>query len=166
MARGMKKSSDSEGNDAVAILTQDHDEVDVLFERYQALVDDDGSGDQRKELAEHICTMLTVHTTIEEEIFYPAAREALGDERLLDEAEVEHQSAKDLVDQILDSEADESLFDARVRVLGEYVRHHVEEEEGELFPLLRETELDLEALGRELAARKEELLTVEEEETE
>ena len=166
MARDETKTGKSASQDAIALLTQDHEDVNALFERYEELVDEEASDEDRKDLAEQICTMLTVHATIEEEIFYPAARDGLDDEKLLDEAEVEHQSATDLIDQILDSEPDDALYDARVKVLGEYVRHHVEEEEGELFPLVRESDLDLDALGEEMAARKEDLLTVEEGEEE
>jgi hypothetical protein len=82
---------------------------------------------------------------------------------LLNEAEVEHQTAKDLIAQIQDSDPSDPLYDAQVKVLGEYVNHHVEEEEGQLFPLVQETDVDLDALGEELSARQEELLSVEEE---
>ncbi len=103
---------------------------------------------------------MTIHAQIEEEIFYPAAREVetRESEPLLDEAEVEHGSLKDLIADIEGgSREDDDLFDARVKVLGEYVKHHVKEEEGELFPKIRKTKLDLEEVGARLAARKEEL---------
>ena len=149
--------------DAITLLTNDHAEVNELFEQYKALAEDAGSMEQDKQsLAEEICTMLTVHATIEEEIFYPAARDALDDGKLLDEAEIEHQAAKDLIAQIQDADPGDPLYDARITVLGEYVNHHVEEEEGELFPQVREAGLDLEALGAEMSARQEELLTAEE----
>jgi hemerythrin superfamily protein len=148
--------------DAITLLTNDHAQVSELFEQYKALADDAGSMTQDKQsLAEEICTMLTVHAAIEEEIFYPAARDALDDEKLLDEAEVEHQSAKELIAQIQDSDPSDALYDARVNVLGEYVNHHVQEEEGELFPQVRDADLDLESLGAEMSARQEELLSVE-----
>ena len=149
-------------NDAITLLTNDHAQVSELFEQYKSLADDAGSMTQDKQtVAEEICTMLTVHAAIEEEIFYPAARDALDDEKLLDEAEVEHQSVKDLIAQIQDSDPSDALYDARVNVLGEYVNHHVQEEEGELFPQVREADLDLQALGAEMSARQEELLSVE-----
>jgi hemerythrin-like domain-containing protein len=110
-----------------------------------------------------------VHATIEEEIFYPAAREGIKDEDLVDEATVEHASAKDLIAQIQQSEPDEELYDAKVKVLGEYIDHHVKEEEGELFPQARRAKLDLDALGEQLLERKSELMSemgLEEEETE
>jgi hemerythrin superfamily protein len=103
--------------------------------------------------------MLVVHTTLEEEIFYPAAREALGDEDdLIDEAAVEHASAKDLIAQIQSSDPNDDLYDAKVKVLGEYIDHHVKEEESEMFPKVRKTELDLKSLGESLMQRKEELM--------
>jgi hemerythrin superfamily protein len=146
--------------DALQLLTADHKAVKALFKDYEKLVKDDADDEERQDLALQICTQLTVHATIEEEIFYPAAREALGEEAdLIDEADVEHASAKELIAQIESgSPADDDHFDARVKVLGEYIDHHVKEEEGELFSQLKKAELDLDALGEELAARKEELL--------
>lgn len=144
--------------DAVQLLTADHKEVKGLFTRYQKLVDDDAGAEERQTLAEQICAMLTVHATIEEEIFYPAARAALEDEDMLDEAEVEHASAKDLIAQIEGMGADDDLYDAKVTVLGEYIDHHVKEEEGEMFPKCKKADMDLPALGEELAARKAELM--------
>jgi hypothetical protein len=129
-----------------------------MFETYQDLVDGDADSDAKATLAEQICDALTVHATIEEEIFYPAARLSLEEEDLLDEAEVEHASVKDLIAQIREMEPDEELYDAKVKVLGEYVKHHVEEEEGEMFQQLRDTDFDAEAIGERLLARKQELM--------
>ena len=147
--------------DAVKLLTSDHAEVKALFEEYKKLVEDEGDSDERQMLAEQICTMLTVHATVEEEIFYPAAREALDEQDLLDEAEVEHASAKDLIAQIQGMGPDDDLYDAKVTVLGEYIDHHVQEEEGEMFPKCKKSEMDLVALGEELAQRKAELMEEE-----
>lgn len=144
--------------DAIALLTNDHAEVHALFEEYESLVEDDADGTERQALAARICAMLVAHTTIEEEIFYPSAREALDEEDLLDEAEVEHASAKDLIAQIQAMGPDDDLYDAKVTVLGEYVDHHVEEEENEMFPKCRKSDMDLFELGVELSARKEALL--------
>ena len=154
-----KKTTSSKGGaqDAVKLLTTDHKEVHALFEDYEKLVEDDADAAERQALAERICTILTVHATIEEEIFYPAAREAEVDDDLLDEAEVEHSSAKDLIAQIESMDADEELYDARVTVLGEYIDHHVKEEENEMFPKCKKAGMDLQALGIELEARKAEL---------
>ena len=150
--------TDDSSSDAISLLTSDHEEVKDLFDAYADLVEAEADSDERQALAEQICQALTVHATIEEEIFYPAARDALDEQDLLDEAEVEHASAKDLIAQIMDMDADEELFDAKVTVLGEYIEHHVKEEEDELFPQLREGEVDLEALGEQMQVRREELM--------
>jgi hemerythrin superfamily protein len=151
-------------SDAIALLMADHREVDTLFKEYEKLCKADADDGEKGLLAAQICAMLTVHTTIEEEIFYPAARAALDedDQSLIDEAAVEHASAKDLIAQIEDSNPGDDLFDAKVQVLGEYIRHHVKEEEGELFPKVKKAKADLAALGEALSARKEELVAEQE----
>jgi hemerythrin superfamily protein len=144
--------------DALKFLKSDHDEVENLFEQYERLKEKDES--KKEDLIEQICTALTVHAQLEEEIFYPAARNALEEdgEALLDEAEVEHGSIKSLVEQLETMRTDDELVDAKVKVLSEYVKHHVKEEEGELFPKVKKSDLDLEALGEEMAERKSELM--------
>lgn len=144
--------------DAVSLLTNDHAEVAELFEEYEELVEGNGADDEKQALAERICAMLTVHATVEEEIFYPAAREALDDQNLLDEAEVEHATAKDLIEQIQSMEPDDELYDAKVKVLGEYITHHVQEEENEIFPRCQTADMDLDELGEEISSRKDELM--------
>ena len=144
--------------DATRLLADDHREVHALFEDYAKLVDGGAGADERRPLAEEICTLLTVHAALEEEIFYPAARAAGVDAGVLDEAEVEHASAKDLIAQLRDMEADAPLYDAKVKVLGEYIDHHVGEEENELFPKCRDSAMKLDDLGVRIAARKEELM--------
>jgi hemerythrin superfamily protein len=144
--------------DATALLERDHREVKKLFKQYEKLADAEASGEEREALATQICTMLTVHATMEEELFYPAAREAEVDDDLLNEAEVEHTSAKDLIAQIESMSPDDELYDAKVTVLGEYVDHHVQEEEGEMFPKCRKAEMDLEDLAQQLSERKAELM--------
>lgn len=139
---------------AIDLLEQDHRQVEELFEQYEDLEADD----EKEALALKICLALQVHTRIEEEIFYPAARSVLEDGELLDEAIVEHAAAKQLIGEIEAMEVGDQLHDAKVKVLGEQIRHHVEEEEDELFPQLEKTELDLNALGKKLAERKTELL--------
>ncbi|MGK5079180.1 hemerythrin domain-containing protein [Janthinobacterium sp. HLX7-2] len=141
--------------DAIALLTQDHKNVKVLFEQYDAL--SDRSRASKKKLATQICLELTKHATAEEEIFYPAVREATGDEDLIDEATVEHASAKELIAQILSMNPDEDLYDAKVKVLSEQIDHHVGEEEGEMFPKARKANLDLDGLGAAIKARKAEI---------
>ncbi len=153
------KPTKSAAPDAIELLTTDHKEVKALFKQYDKLVESDGSEDEKQALAEQICQMLTVHATIEEELFYPAAREALGeDEDLVDEADIEHGSAKELIAQIEGSSPDDDHFDARVKVLAEYIDHHVKEEEGEMFPKAKKGGLDVGAVGAELSARKQELI--------
>lgn len=142
--------------DAIALLKADHKEVDAMFKAFEKAEDDA----EKAELATKICQALTVHTQIEEEIFYPAAYDALDEEGddLLDEAEVEHASCKALIAEIEAMSVGEPLFDAKVKVLGEYIKHHVEEEESELFPECKDSDMDLKALGEQLAARKAELM--------
>lgn len=145
--------------DAIQMLTTDHREVEKLFDEYGKLAESEDSEDEQKSgLAQQICEMLQLHTALEEEIFYPAAREALEEQDLLDEAEVEHASAKDLIALIMGSSPEEPLYDARVQVLGEYVRHHVREEEKELFPKLKKSSMDLAGLAAEMAERKQFLM--------
>ncbi len=140
--------------DAIALLKADHREVEGWFKEFEKTEDDS----QKLELARKICMALTVHTQIEEEIFYPAAREGIEDDDLLDEAEVEHASAKQLIAEIQAMQPGEPLYDAKVKVLGEYVQHHVDEEEKEMFAEARDSDMDLKALGEQLAARKAELM--------
>nr|HET7858152.1 hemerythrin domain-containing protein [Caldimonas sp.] len=144
--------------DAVSLLSSDHAEVKQMFEEYRQLVEDGAGDDRRGELAGQICSALTVHAEIEEDIFYPALRERLEDDLALDQAEVEHAIARDLVEQIESMEPDDALFDARVLVLAEYVEHHVQEEETEIFPQAEKSGIDLDELGAELAERKHELM--------
>lgn len=142
--------------DAIAILTEDHDKVKNLFEQFATLHDDRGY-EEAAEIAQQICNELTIHATVEEEIFYPEIRDELDDEDMLDEAEIEHSVAKDLIAQIESMEPSDDKYAARVTVLGEYVNHHIEEEQNEMFPKAKEAEIDLEALGERILARKEEL---------
>lgn len=141
--------------DAIALLKADHKEVDAMFKAFEKTDDDS----KKQDLANQICAALIIHAQIEEEIFYPAAYDALDDDGddLLDEAQVEHNSAKALIAEIQAMSVGEPLFDAKVKVLGEYIAHHVEEEETELFPECRDAGMDMKALGEQLAARKAEL---------
>jgi hypothetical protein len=146
-------ASRSGARDALNLLKQDHARVKGLFGRFEKARGEE----QKTRLAETICNELKIHAQIEEEIFYPAAREAMQDEELLDEAQVEHDSAKQLIAQIESGDPSDQLFDAKIKVLGEYVNHHVKEEEGELFREIRRTDLDLAALGVQLRQRKQQL---------
>lgn len=144
--------------DATELLCADHREVRDLVAEYRKLVGGRAAASERGPLAEEICTLLTVHAAIEAEIFYPEARAAGVDAHLLDEAEVEHGAAKELVAQIRDMDAGDALYDAKVRVLGEYVALHVAEEEHELFAKCRASAMDLRAIGARLAVRHAELM--------
>ena len=146
----------AKSNDAVSLLTSEHREVADLFKQYEALGDRAKAG--KKRLADQICTALIVHAMVEEEIFYPAVREGGKEaEEMIDEAVVEHASGKDLIAQIQEMDPEDELYDAKVKVLSEQIEHHVQEEEKDMFPLARKGKLDLEALGAEMAMRKEEL---------
>jgi hemerythrin superfamily protein len=152
-----KSSPSSAAVDAIALLTADHKSVKGLFQAFEKIKDRKDSQDEKAELVQRICSELTVHATIEEEIFYPAVREAVDEDDLMDEAEVEHASAKDLISQLESSSPDDDRFDAKVTVLGEMIDHHVKEEEGEMFPKARKA-IDVHEIGAELATRKAELI--------
>ncbi|WP_343732346.1 hemerythrin domain-containing protein [Duganella sp.] len=147
--------TESQPQDAIALLTEDHENVKAMFEQYEEL--GDRAHVSKHKLALQICEALTKHTMIEEEIFYPAVRQAIKEEDMMDEAIVEHASAKDLIAQIQSMEPTDDLFDAKVKVLSEMIDHHVEEEETEMFPKARKAKLDLEELGETMAARKEQI---------
>jgi hemerythrin superfamily protein len=149
-----RNSEQSAPNDALELLHADHQQVEDLFSKFEKA----RGGDRKERIAAQICAELKAHTQIEEEIFYPAARKALKDGDLLDEALVEHGSAKALIEQIESADADEPLFDAKVKVLSEYIKHHVSEEENELFPKLRKADIDLVALCDTLTEAKSALV--------
>ena len=128
-----------------------------LFKDYDMLASGDGDSGDRRTLSTQICGMVAVHAMIEEEIFYPAARKARIEASLLDEADIEHASAKDLIAQIESGNPRDDHYDARVKVLGEYVTHHVVEEHTEMFTKCRRSGMDLVALRERMAARKAEI---------
>lgn len=140
-------------HEATALLRADHKLVDALFDEFEKA----RSRTKKQALVAQICQELTVHAQIEEEIFYPQVQDALNDHELVPEAIVEHQTLKDLIAQIEEAEPDEELYDARVKVLAEYVRHHVKEEQNEIFPKVRKSDLDLKEIGDQLIQRKDEL---------
>ncbi len=154
--------NENKPQDGLQLLTSDHRKVEDLFEQFEK-----ASGDGRKEkIARQICTELKVHSMIEEEIFYPALRGKIDDDDL-DEAYVEHDGAKMLINEIEAGGPDEHFYDAKVKVLQEQIEHHVEEEEkirGNIFQQARAADVDLEALGRQMAARKAELMRLAESE--
>ena len=149
-----QKETEAASPNAFELLEQDHREVEEWFDEYDEVKADD----KKRELAVKICMALKVHAQIEEEIFYPQAREATKDNDLIDEAVVEHATVKNLIAEIESMEVGEDLYDAKIRVLGEMVKQHIKEEEEELFPELVPAKMDLDAVGKELAKRKEELI--------
>src|SRR3569623_995197 len=156
-----RKSSNAKQSsmDAIELLTADHKEVQKLFKQFEQMKADDAD-EGKQELVSRICAELTGRAQIEEEIFYPAAREGMKEQDILDEAEVEHACAKELIAQLEAMEPDEELYAAKVTVLSEYINHHVEEEQNEMFRQVKKAKLDLQALGEELMARKQELKIV------
>lgn len=162
MTQSQSQSSGAGSMDAIALLTKDHSDVKKLFSTFQELAEKQATADERLAVAQEICEALTLHTIVEEEIFYPALREAAEDfENELNEAEVEHSTVKELVEQIKAMDPDEDLYNAKVKVLGEYVDHHASEEEEEMFPKAQSAGIDLEGLGQEMKERKEELQLID-----
>lgn len=145
-------------NEAISQLTADHARVKKMFKQYDRLADGDAGNREKQQLAAMICAELTAHATAEEEIFYPAARQGIDETDLIDEADVEHASAKDLIAQIEGSSPSDDHYDAKVKVLGEYIDHHVQEEEGEIFPKVRRAKLDTVGLGEQIAQRKAQIM--------
>lgn len=165
MAKAKKKRSQaarstnarkSAPTDAIALLKADHREVESWFEECESARSDE----RKKALADTICKALEVHTTIEEEIFYPAFLEATEETDIHHEAEVEHAGAKKLIAEIEAIGPDDEYYDAKVTVLSEMIKHHVKEEEQPdgMFAKARQSDMDLKALGDSLAARKAELM--------
>lgn len=143
--------------DAIALLKQDHRKVEDLFEQFEKAREEG----RKEKLVKQICTELSIHTMIEEEIFYPACAAQVKDEDLLDESYVEHDGAKVLVAELIKSDPGNEFYDAKVSVLSEMIKHHVKEEEkrGEgLFAEAKKAGLDMEALGERLMQRKQELM--------
>jgi len=153
LERGNMATKKKTSTDAIALLKADHKKVRALLET----LDKTKASARRVKLIGQIEIELKAHAKIEEEIFYPAAKDALNDKEMVPEALVEHDGVKKLIAEIENSEGGE-MFDARVKVLSELVKHHVKEEQGELFPAVKKTDLDLTELGAQLAARKAELL--------
>jgi len=146
--------------DALKLLTEDHRRVEALFEAFEKA----GRDSKKEKLAREICTELKVHAMLEEEIFYPALRGKIEDDDL-DEALVEHDGAKVLINDIEAGGPDEEFYEAKVKVLKEQIEHHVKEEErqsGNIFTQARKADVDLEALGAQMAARKAELMQMAE----
>jgi hemerythrin HHE cation binding domain-containing protein len=155
MARKQEHRSNANSRtSALSLLKQNHREVKAYFDEYETL----SAGEEKEALAVKICLALQMHTRIEKEIFYPAGRDAIDNPELIDEAIVEHTVAKQLIAEIESMEVGDQLLDAKVKVLGEQIRHHIAQEENELFATLQNRKLDLDALGGEMATLKQELV--------
>ena len=143
--------------DAIALLKADHRKVEALFGSFEKAHD----RDRKEKLVKQICTELSIHTMIEEEIFYPTCASQIADDDLIDEAYVEHDGAKVLISELLNSDPGNEFYDAKVMVLSEMIKHHVKEEEKRsegLFAEAKKAGLDLEGLGERLTLRKQELM--------
>ena len=145
----------SKNVEAINMLKEDHERVEKAFKEFEKLDREDT--ETVRQLVTMVCEELKIHTTLEEEIFYPAVREAIDDEDIMNEASVEHETAKMLIEQLENMQPDDPNYHATFTVLGEYVMHHVEEEEGEMFPAAKKTDVDFEALAQQMKERKEEL---------
>lgn len=143
--------------DALTLLKADHDKVKSLFREFDDLRGNDGEDERKGELVDEICYELTVHTMIEDEIFYPVLRSVIDDDDMMDEADVEHAGARELISQLEVMYPGDDHYDATVTVLGEEIAHHIDKEESDMFDCARRAGLDLDELGEQLAARKEEL---------
>ena len=154
-ASSKPNASKSKPMDAVTLLKADHRKVEELFERYET----SRNTSTKAKLAQQICMELTIHATIEEEIFYPAVKGQVEDD-MLDEAYVEHDGAKVLIGELLAGSPDDDFFDAKVKVLSEEIKHHVKEEEQRdgIFAQAKKAGVDMMDLGQQLASRKAELM--------
>jgi len=141
----MAKKEKAALEQAIGMLTADHDEVDEMLGEYRKLMDYEAPASKRKALATRICDALTRHAELEETVFYPAARAVLPEdsEDIMDHSDVEHATLKGLIERITTAKGDDPHFDAYVHVLGEYVKHHVQEEEDEMFSELRKQGPDM-----------------------
>lgn len=152
--KAVKKINSAKTLDATALLRADHKLVSDLFAEYEKT----RSVSKKKQIVEKICTELSVHAQVEEEIFYPAFKITLKDKVLVPEAAVEHATMKDLIAQVEGLEPDGEMYDAKIKVLSEYVKHHVKEEQNEMFPKAKSSKLDLVELGAQISSRKLEIL--------
>ncbi len=155
LAKQDKKSGSAPN--ALELLKADHDKVKHLFREFDSLKGSDEDDERKSELVDEICYELTLHTMLEEEIFYPAVRAAIDDDDMMDEADIEHAGARELISQLEVMYPGDDHFDATVTVLGEEIAHHIDKEESDMFDAVRGAGIDLDELGEQINARKEEL---------
>jgi hemerythrin superfamily protein len=154
---GSASSSGAGQQDAVQLLKADHRKVEGLFSQYESASNEE----MKQSIARQACKELIIHTLLEEEIFYPACREDDVEEAIMDEAQVEHDGAKIMINELLSQEPDSEMYDAKFKILSEYIKHHVGEEEKPsdgIFASAQKKGVDMKALGEKLAARKQELM--------
>jgi len=142
-------------HEATALLRADHKHVSDLFAKYE----EQQSPSQKRALVAQLCTELKIHVQIEEEIFYPAVKQALKDKEMIPEGLVEHAAISDLIRQVENIAPDGEMYDAKIKVMSEYVKHHVKEEQQTMFPKAKASTLDMHVLGAKMVLRKKELLT-------
>ena len=153
-----KAGTPAKALDAIELLTEAHQEIREAFKEYGRLITSGAESDEKYAVAADICSIVTAHAMVKEELFYPAARQVVRDDWLLKIAEVEHEEARSLINTVMSIESTDPLFDARMHVLRGYVVRHAEREERELFPKVREADIDLGSLGAQIEARQAELL--------
>jgi hypothetical protein len=141
---------------AIELLKEDHAKVKKAFKEFEKM--DRSDTETCRQLVTSVCEDLKTHTMLEEEIFYPAVRAAIEDEDIMNEAAIEHETAKMLIEQLENMSGDDPNYYATFTVLGEYVQHHVKEEEGEMFPEAKKCDIDFESLAERMKSRKEELM--------
>jgi hemerythrin superfamily protein len=151
-----RSASRASATDALHLLADDHKKVAELVDEFES-AKEKGDEEAMQMLVETTCAELTIHAQVEEDVFYPAVRDAIDDMDLLDEAEVEHGTARQLITELAAMQPDDDLYNAKFTVLGEYVKHHIHEEEKELFPKVKKANIDLQELGAEIRRRKMEL---------
>ncbi|RJG06718.1 hemerythrin domain-containing protein [Noviherbaspirillum cavernae] len=153
-----KGAHHASGHDVLDLLSEDHKNVRKMFDQFEKMKESEkADGEMKQSLIEHACAELTIHAQVEEEIFYPAMRNAIDDMAMLDEAEVEHAAAKQLITELSSMQPDDALYDAKFTVLGEYIKHHIDEEEKEMFKKARKSDADLMTLADQVQHRKDEL---------
>lgn len=157
MTQTRTSTTDKKTHDAITLLTADHDKVKKLFKDFDKLKKDSGTDKQKEKLVGEICSELTLHMQVEEEILYPEVRDPVDDDDMMDEAKVEHATVKELIGQLESMDADDELYDAKVLVLNEYVEHHVKEEQDEMFPRIKKAKVDTAEMGEQIMRRKKEL---------
>ncbi|MDB5476775.1 MAG: hemerythrin cation binding region [Phenylobacterium sp.] len=150
-----RKAAETRAKDAIALLKADHRKVEGLFAKYEEAKANDA---RKQQIFQQIAMELRIHMQLEEEIFYPQSREFVEEEDTVNEAEVEHAAAKDLMAQLEGMSPSDEMYDAKVTVLQEQIEHHVEEEEEEYFPEVKKNGMDTRAVGEEIMARKQELV--------